>query len=89
MAVKILVSDPLAQEGIELLKKEKNLVVDVKTKLSPEELKKIIKNYDGLIVRSQTKVTKDIIKHAKKLKVVGRAGIGLDILIYKRHQKKA
>ena len=88
MAVKILVSDPLAQEGIELLKKEKNLVVDVKTKLSPEELKKIIKNYDGLIVRSQTKVTKDIIKHAKKLKVVGRAGIGLDNIDLKEASKK-
>ncbi len=88
MAVKILVSDPLAQEGIELLKKEKNLVVDVKTKLSPEELKKIIKNYDGLIVRSQTKVTKDIIKHAKKLKVVGRAGIGLDNIDLQEASKK-
>jgi len=78
MAVKILVSDPLAQEGIDILNKEKSFKVDVKTKLSPDELKKIISDYDAIIVRSQTKVTKDIIKHAKKLKFIGRAGVGLD-----------
>lgn len=78
MAIKILVSDPLAEEGIAILRKQKGLRVDVKTKLSPEELKKIIPEYTALIVRSQTKVTKDILKHGKKLKYIGRAGVGLD-----------
>jgi len=75
---KILVSDPLAQEGVNILKKVKEFQVDVKHKLPPEELKKIIKEYDCLLVRSETKVTKDIIEAADNLKVIGRAGVGLD-----------
>jgi len=75
---KVLVSDPLSEEGIDILRKEKDIKVDVKVKQPPEVLKKIIGDYDALIVRSGTKVTADIIKHAKKLKVVGRAGVGLD-----------
>lgn len=78
MAIKILVSDPLAEEGIKILEKEKNFTVDVKTKLPPAELKKVIKDYDALIVRSGTKVTSDIISGAKKLKIIGRAGVGID-----------
>jgi D-3-phosphoglycerate dehydrogenase len=52
--------------------------VDVKTGLSPEELKEIIGDYDGIIIRSSTHLTKDILSSAGKLKVIGRAGIGLD-----------
>jgi len=76
--LRILISDPLAKEGVELLQAEKSFKVDVKLKLPPEELKKIIKDYDALLVRSGTKVTKDIIEKANKLKVIGRAGVGLD-----------
>ncbi|NQS99693.1 MAG: phosphoglycerate dehydrogenase [Candidatus Omnitrophica bacterium] len=76
--MKVLVSDKLSPEGIKILEKEKTIQVDVKTGLSPEELKKIIRDYDGLVVRSGTKVTKDIIDSAKKLKIIGRAGVGLD-----------
>ncbi len=75
--VKILVSDPISDKGIEIFKQSK-VDVDIKTKLSPEELAKIIGEYDGLIVRSQTKVTKDIIEAAKNLKIIGRAGVGID-----------
>src|SRR3989338_5102801 len=75
---KILVSDPLAQEGVDILKKVKEFQVDVKHKLPPEELKKIIKDYDALLVRSATKVTKEIIDAASNLKAIGRAGVGLD-----------
>ena len=78
MAVKILISDPLAEEGVKILEKQKGFKVDVKTKLSPDELRKIIPEYDALIVRSQTKVTEDIIKAAGKLKIIARAGVGLD-----------
>lgn len=88
MSIKILVSDPLAKQGIEILEREKSFKVDVKTKIPPEELKKIIGEYDGLIVRSETKVTKDIIKHADKLKVIGRAGTGLDNVDAKEASKK-
>ena len=55
-----------------------NIVVDVKTGLSEEEIIKIIPEYDGMVVRSATKVTKNIIEAAKNLKVIGRAGAGVD-----------
>jgi D-3-phosphoglycerate dehydrogenase / 2-oxoglutarate reductase len=76
--MKILVSDNLSQTGVEIFKKTDGIEVDVKTGLTPEELKAVIKDYDGLVIRSATKVTADIINAADKLKVVGRAGIGLD-----------
>lgn len=76
--MKVLVSDKLAPEGLKILEKAKSIQTDVKTGLKPEELKKIIADYDGLIVRSGTKVTKDIIQAGKKLKIIGRAGVGLD-----------
>ena len=55
-----------------------NIEVDVKTDFTPEELIKNIQNYDGLIVRSATKVTKELIDNAKNLKIIGRAGAGVD-----------
>lgn len=76
--IKILVSDSLSEEGLKILKNAKGFQVDVKTELKPEALKEVIKDYDALIVRSATKVTKDIIEAADKLKVIGRAGVGLD-----------
>jgi D-3-phosphoglycerate dehydrogenase len=75
---KILVSDPLSKKGLEILERAKNLKVDLKPGLPPEELKKIISEYDAIIVRSETKLTGDIIEAAGHLKVIGRAGIGLD-----------
>lgn len=76
--MKVLVSDSLSPLGIEKLKQEKGIQVDVKTGLPKEELIKIIPEYDGLVVRSATKVTAEIIEAASRLKVVGRAGIGVD-----------
>jgi len=78
VAKRILISDPLAEEGVNVLKKQKDFKVDVKPKLPVDELKKILPNYDALIVRSQTKVTKDVLSAAKNLKFIGRAGVGLD-----------
>ncbi len=75
--MKVLISDNLAPVGAQILK-DAGLEVDIKTGMSPEELKKEIVQYDGLVIRSATKVTADIIEAADKLKVVGRAGIGLD-----------
>lgn len=76
--MKVLVSDNLSATGVEILKKESGLEVDVKTGLPKEELIKIIPAYDGLIVRSATKVVAEIIEAADNLKVIGRAGIGVD-----------
>jgi D-3-phosphoglycerate dehydrogenase / 2-oxoglutarate reductase len=78
MTIKILVSDPISEQGIDLLKDKKNYQVDVKLKLSEDELIKIIGDYNGLIVRSETKVTPNIINAAKNLKIIGRAGVGID-----------
>jgi D-3-phosphoglycerate dehydrogenase len=75
---RILVSDPLSKKGLEILERAKNLRVDVKPGLSPEELKKIISEYDGIIIRSETKLRGDLIEVGERLKVIGRAGIGLD-----------
>jgi len=74
--MKILVADPIAEEGLEILRNYAQ--VDIKLKLKPEELKAIIGNYDALIVRSQTQVPAEIIEAGEKLKVIGRAGVGVD-----------
>ena len=76
--MKILVSDPLGKAGISLLKKEKAFQVDEITGNTPEQLKKIIPAYDAIIIRSGTTLTADILEVAKKLRVVGRAGVGVD-----------
>ncbi|HLD69139.1 MAG TPA: hydroxyacid dehydrogenase, partial [Candidatus Omnitrophota bacterium] len=86
--MKILISDKLAQEGLDILQAVKEFTVDCKYNLKPEELKGIIKNYDALIIRSATTVTADIIEAADKLKVIGRAGVGLDNVDLKAATKK-
>lgn len=76
--LKILVSDPLSSKGLEVLGQVKDLKVDLKPGLTPEELKKIIPEYDAIIIRSETKLKADIIEAGSRLRVIGRAGIGLD-----------
>ncbi len=76
--MKVLVSDVLGEVGIKMFQQEPRIEVDVKTGLTPAELKTIIGEYEALVIRSATKVTEDILETACKLKVVGRAGIGLD-----------
>src|SRR5579862_2848426 len=76
--LKVLVSDPLAESGIEKLRRAPNIEVDVKLGLAPEDLKAIIGGYDALAVRSETKVTADILAAAERLKIIGRAGVGVD-----------
>ncbi|MDD3982402.1 MAG: phosphoglycerate dehydrogenase [Candidatus Omnitrophota bacterium] len=75
---KVLVSDPLSEEGLKILQESGGLQVDVRTDLTPEQLKGVIGDYDALVVRSATKVTRDVISAAARLKVIGRAGVGLD-----------
>jgi D-3-phosphoglycerate dehydrogenase len=76
--MKVLVSDNLGEIGIRMFREQEGIEVDVKTGLSAEELKQIIGNYDALVIRSATKVTESLLNSAKRLKVIGRAGIGLD-----------
>ncbi len=76
--MKILVSDPLGKAGMDELRKESSFQVDEKADLKPEELKKVIGDYDAIIIRSGTKLTKDILESAGKLRVIGRAGVGVD-----------
>jgi len=74
--MRILVADSIAEEGLEVLRKYAQ--VDVKLKLAAEELQIIIGKYDALIVRSGTQVSAKTIESAKRLKVIGRAGVGTD-----------
>ncbi|HTJ63514.1 MAG TPA: phosphoglycerate dehydrogenase [Alphaproteobacteria bacterium] len=74
---KVLISDDLSPRAVEIFK-ERGVDVDMKVGLKPDELKAIIGDYDGLAIRSATKVTKEILEAAHALKVVGRAGIGVD-----------
>lgn len=75
--MKVLVSDNLSPVGVDILKKG-GLDVDVKTGMSPDELKACIGDYSGIVIRSATKLTADVIDAATNLKVIGRAGSGLD-----------
>ena len=74
---KVLISDSMSGVAQKIFEKN-NISVDVKTGLSEDEIIKIIPDYDGMVVRSATKVTKRIIEAAKNLKVIGRAGAGVD-----------
>ncbi|MCD1294367.1 phosphoglycerate dehydrogenase [Methanocella sp. CWC-04] len=76
--MKVLVTDPISEEGIKILKAEPDVQVDVETKLTKEQLIEKIKDYDALIIRSETQVTKDVIEAGKNLKIIGRAGVGID-----------
>ncbi len=75
--LKVLISDKLSADGIAVLEKA-GLSVDLKPGLSESELEKIIGSYDAMLVRSETQVTKKLIEAAKKMKIIGRAGVGVD-----------
>src|SRR5512135_445591 len=77
MAARVLVSDDLSPEAVRILK-EAGLEVDVKVGLKPDALEALIAGYDALAVRSATKVTARLLEKATRLRVVGRAGVGVD-----------
>ena len=74
--MKVLIAEPVSEEGIDILRRHAQ--VDVKPGLKPEELISLIGDYEALVVRSQTKVTTEVIAAGKKLQVIGRAGVGVD-----------
>ena len=77
MTARILICDPIADDGIKVLR-QSGAQVDVRTGLSPQALQEAVADYDAMIVRSETKVTADVIRAAGNLQVIGRAGIGVD-----------
>ena len=85
--VRVLVCDPIHREGIEKLE-EAGFEVDVNPTISYEQLKEVVSEYDALIVRSRTKVTREIMEAGKRLKTVGRAGVGLDNIDTKIAEKR-
>lgn len=78
MRARVLVADTLDTAGIERLRSEPELEVEVRTGLSPTELVEAIPSYDGLVVRSSTQVTAEVLEAGRRLRVVGRAGVGVD-----------
>ena len=75
--MKILISDKMSDKVEDVLK-SKQIDYDIKTGMSPEELKSVIDQYDGILIRSATKLTSDILADCNNLKVIGRAGVGVD-----------
>ena len=75
--MKILISDKMSNKVEDVLK-SKSIDYDIKTGLEPNELKSIIDDYDGILIRSATKLTADILENCSNLKVIGRAGVGVD-----------
>ena len=76
--MKVLVCDKVSEKGLEVFKEYPEIEVDVKLKLTEDEICAIVDQYHAIIVRSETKITKRVLENAKQLKVVGRAGVGVD-----------
>lgn len=76
--MRILVTDPIAQDGIDALQQSGDITVDVRLGLKGEALLGAIPDYEGLVVRSETKVTAEVLQAGRRLQVVGRAGVGVD-----------
>ncbi|MEO2153790.1 MAG: phosphoglycerate dehydrogenase [Aquificota bacterium] len=78
MTYKVIITDPIAEEGIKILQKDPEIEVDYRPEIPFEELLEIIEPYHAIITRSRTPVNKELLERAKNLKVVGRAGVGVD-----------
>ena len=78
MTYKVLISDPLSEDGIYPLREAENIEIIIETELTHEQLLEKVKDVDALLVRSQTQVTKEVIENGKRLKIIGRAGVGVD-----------
>ena len=76
--MRVLICDGLRQQGVKIFQKVKNLEVEVREKIEPEELLDVIPDYDGVVIRSRTKIGRQALERASRLRVIGRAGIGVD-----------
>ena len=86
--MKVLISDPLSEIGVKTFQESPDIEVAIHTNLTPEKLKEVIGDYHALVIRSATKVTAEIIEAAHNLKIIGRAGIGLDNVDIPQASKK-
>ncbi len=84
----VIITDHISQEGIDILQRDTSIAIDVRPCIKNEELKKIIGNYDAIITRSGTAITADLIENPGKLKIIGRAGVGLDNVDIEAASKK-
>lgn len=78
MPFNLLITDPLSEEGISPLRQADNIKIAIETNLTPDQLVDKIKDFDALLIRSQTQVTREVIENAPNLKIIGRAGVGVD-----------
>jgi D-3-phosphoglycerate dehydrogenase len=76
--LRVLIADGLAPEGLALLQRAKGVAVDLRPDITPKQLRSVVRRYDALLVRSRTKVTKEIIAAGERLQLIGRAGVGVD-----------
>ena len=84
----VLITDHIAEEGIEILEKAESINYEIRAGITNEELKPILGNYDAVITRSGTTVDADLLENTGKLKIVGRAGVGLDNVDIETASKK-
>ena len=75
---KVLITDNLDPEGVAILEADSAIAVDIKVGIDNQDLKKIIGDYDAIVTRSGTSITADLIENPGRLKIIGRAGVGLD-----------
>ena len=85
---KVLVTDNISEEGIDILSREGNIEIDMRAGIKNEELKKIIGEYDAIITRSGTNIPAGLIENPGKLKIIGRAGVGVDNINIEAASKK-
>jgi D-3-phosphoglycerate dehydrogenase len=85
---KVLITDHIAQEGLDILNSDKDIEYEVKSGIKNDELKEIIGNYDAIITRSGTTITKELLENPGRLKIIGRAGVGLDNVDIEAASKK-
>jgi len=76
--IKVLVTDKLSEQGMEVFTREKDFQVEEHLKKTPEEIKKILPGFQAWVIRSGTNATADLIQSAPDLKIIGRAGVGVD-----------
>ena len=86
--MKILITDPLSEEGVDYLKQQPDFEVVCRSDLSLVALLSEVRDADGLIVRSKTQVTQEVIENASQLRVIGRAGAGVDNIDLKAATRK-
>lgn len=85
---KVLITDNLSNDGIEVLSRSRDIEIDIRAGIKHDELKAIIGNYDAIITRSGTTITEDLLENPRRLKIIGRAGVGVDNIDIEAASKK-